>query len=363
VQRWVERAGDKPLSQVDWSDVPSGCWSSPQRMPWDLEDVILQIRKELKDTSALGEYGAAAIQRVLREQHAGPGRVIPSVRTIGRILERRGALDGRRRVRRTPPPRGWFLPDVAAGQAEVDSFDIVEDLVIQGGIDVNVLNGISLHGGLCASWPQSQITAKNTVDLLVEHWRMFGLPRYAKFDNDTIFQGAHQFADTFGRVTRACLSLAVTPVFTPPRETGFQAEIENYNGRWQAKVWGRFHFASLKEVIAQSQRFVAACRDRLAMRIHDAPARRRFPRRWQLDLQAPLRGVVIFLRRTDERGRISILGHLWEASSIWCHRLVRAEVDLTREQICIYALRRRDPSSQPLLSSHAYTRPANRFQG
>lgn len=239
VQRWVRRAGDQPLGEVDWSDLPSGCRSSPQRMSSSLEDLVLQVRKELKETSALGEYGAAAIQRALRERHAGPGQVVPALRTIGRILERRGALDGRRRVRRQPPPRGWFLPDVAAAKAELDSFDIVEDLVVQGGIDVNVLNAVSLHGGLCASWPCSQITAKNTVNSLIEHWRTFGLPRYAKFDNDTVFQGAHQFPDTFGRVTRTCLSLGVTPVFTPPQETGFQAEIENYNGRWQAKVWHR----------------------------------------------------------------------------------------------------------------------------
>ena len=363
VQRWVRRAGDQPLREVDWSDLPSGCRNSPQRMSSDLEDLVLQIRKELKEASALGEYGAAAIQRALRERRPGPSQVVPSLRTIGRILERRGVLDGRRRIRRQPPPRGWFLADVAAGKAELDSFDIVEDLVVQGGIDVNVLNGISLHGGLCASWPRSQITAKITVHSLIEHWRAFGLPRYAKFDNDTVFQGAHQFPDTFGRVTRTCLSLGVTPVFTPPQETGFQADIENYNGRWQAKVWQRFHFQSLREVIAQSQRFVEACRERLAARIDEAPQRRRFPERWQLDLQAPLRGVTIFLRRTDERGMISLLGHSWKASSIWCHRLVRAEVDLRQQQVRIYALRRRDPSTQPLLSTHAYTRPKNCFQG
>lgn len=363
VQRWVQRAGDKPLDQVSWFDLPSGCRTSPRRVAWDLEDTLLRLRKELKESSALGEYGAAAIQRALREQGGGSSQVIPSLRTIGRILDRRGALDGRRRLRRTPPPRGWFLPVVAAARAEIDSFDIVEDLVIQGGIDVNVLNGVSLHGGLCVSWPRSQITAKNTVDLLVQHWRGFGLPAYAKFDNDTVFQGAHQFADTFGRVTRLCLSLGVTPVFTPPRETGFQADIENYNGRWQAKVWERFHFGNLQEVIAQSQRFVAACRERLTLRIAEAPARRRFPRQWQLDLQAPLRGAVIFLRRTDEQGRIRIVGRSWEASPLWCHRLVRAEVDLTRGRIRIHALRRRHPSHQPLLSTHAYTQPTKRFQG
>ena len=87
---------------------------------------------------------------------------------------------------------------------------------------------------------ESAWTAKKTVQTLVAHWREHGLPAYAQFDNDTIFQGAHQYRDTFGRVTRLCLQLGVTPVFAPPRETGFQAAIESYNGRWQAKVWRRF---------------------------------------------------------------------------------------------------------------------------
>ncbi|SRR5712691_4046719 len=72
----------------------------------------------------LGEYGAQAIRRELAVR--GPAGV-PSVRTIGRILERRGALDGGRRIRRPPPPPGWYLPEVAAGRAELDSFDMPVD--------------------------------------------------------------------------------------------------------------------------------------------------------------------------------------------------------------------------------------------
>jgi hypothetical protein len=40
-----------------------------------------------------------------------------------------------------------------------------------------------------ASWPTSRVTAKIVVDALVEHWRALGLPTYAQFDNDAIFQG------------------------------------------------------------------------------------------------------------------------------------------------------------------------------
>jgi len=103
----------------------------------------------------------------------------------------------------------------------LDSFDIVEGLVIKDGPQVEVLNGVSLHGGLVVSWPVGvPVTAALTVTSLTEHWREAGLPGYAQFDNDMIFHGTHRYPDALGRVIRLCLSLSVVPVFVPPRETG-----------------------------------------------------------------------------------------------------------------------------------------------
>lgn len=357
VQYWVRRAAGQRLDRVCWNQRP-GCRSPANRTSPNVEEQVLRLWKDLRDKSALGECGPQAIRREMLERRY---KKVPSVRTIARILERRGALDGRRRVRRPPPPRGWFLPEVAARRAELDNFDIVEDLVIRGGADVNVLTGISLHGGLCAAWPEERITAKFTVQALQAFWREFGLPDYVKFDNDTVFQGAHQFPDNFGRVTRMCLSLAVTPVFAPPRETGFQADIESFNGRWQTGVWQRFTFRDLDGVQRQSRLYVNASRSKSQARIQEAPPRSPFPKDWRLDLQAPLQGTVIFLRRTDGQGYTTILGHSLLTSSDWCNRLVRAEVDLTGHEIRFYALRRRDPARHRHLSTHPYKPPTKRF--
>src|SRR5207253_11201764 len=124
---------------------------------------------------------------------------------------------------------------------------------------VEVFNGVSLHGGLPVSWPVvAPVTAKMVVLSLLSHWREVGLPAYAQFDNDMIFQGTHRYPDALGRVIRVCLSLGVTPVFVPPRETGFQAMIESYNGWWQAKVWARFQHKDLADLQGHSHRYVAA---------------------------------------------------------------------------------------------------------
>ena len=335
------------------------CRRSPRRSPRRIEQLVLRVRRSLQRDSALGEYGAEAIHRELAARGRRP---LPAVRTIGRILERCGALDGRRRVRRQAPPPGWYLARLAQRHAELDSFDIIEDLVIRGGQAVNVLTGISLHGALCGAWPAESVTARFAVESLLAHWREFGLPAYAKFDNDTVFQGAHQFPDKFGRVTRLCLALGVTPVFAPPLRRGFQADIEGFNGRWERKVWERYRFPSRADVIDRSGRFVAAHRDRHAVRIEDAPARRPFPDPWKLDLQAPLHGTVIYVRETNSRGQVVVLGHRFEGCSTWCRRLVRAEADLSRGQIRLYALRRRDPHRHQLLATHPYDPPRVRFQ-
>ncbi len=58
---------------------------------------MLQLRVELKQSSDLGGFGAQAIRAALQARGVA---VLPSVRTIGRILERRGALDGRYHLRR-----------------------------------------------------------------------------------------------------------------------------------------------------------------------------------------------------------------------------------------------------------------------
>jgi len=359
VQKWVGHAKGKRLDRVDWSDQPSGPKCAVARTPRAMEDQVLATRIELRDNSALGEFGADAIHRHLVDN--GIERA-PCARTIHRILERRGALDGARRLRLPPPPPGWYLPEVAHRQAELDSFDFVGPLKIRNGPLVDILNAISLCGGLPGSWPMAQKAAQNALEALVEHWRAFGCPGYAQFDNDTVFQGPHQHPDTIGRVTRMCLSLAVVPVFVPQQETGFQASIENFNGRWQAKVWSRVEHESLAGLCERTARYLDALHARSASRIEAAPPRRAFPARWRLDLQAKPRGRIIYLRRTSEGGTAEVLGHKFLVDRSWLHRLVRAEVDLDAHQITFYGIRRRDPSQHILLTKLEHEVPHKPFQ-
>jgi transposase-like protein len=358
VHHWVHHAHGQRLDRVDWSE-RSRAPHTTQRTDATIEDLVLEVRRQLQTTCDLGFHGAPAIRQALEARGiASP----PSVRTINRILRRRGALDSHQRVRRPPPPLGWYLPQVAARRHELDSLDIIEGLVIKGGPQVEVLNGVSRHGGLVASWPvQASVTAKLVVECVVEHWREFGLPGYAQFDNDTIFQGTHAHPDAVGRVSRLCLGLGVVPVCVPPREPGFQAAIERYNGSWQAKVWSRFEHEDLSGLRDRSRRHVAALRRHRADRIESAPSRREFPERWRLDLQARLKGRIVYLRRTDATGAVEVLGRNFEVDPHWTHRLVRAEVDLDGGMVRFSRLRRREPRDQPVMKEVVHRIKHKRF--
>ncbi len=359
VARWVERAAGCRLDRVNVSDRPPGCARGWNRTAVHVEQRIVELRRSLREESILGEYGAQAIRVALQVERAAG----PSLATINRVLSRHGLQDAARRIRRPAPPRGWYLPEVAAGRAEVDCFDFIEDLKIAAGPLIDVLTAKSLHGASTDAWVLAQLSAKGTGQCLLTRWQRDGLPAYAQFDNDTVFQGAHQFADAVGRISRLCLALGVIPVFVPPLEHGMQNTIESFNGLWQAKVWQRHRVENVHELQACSDRYIAAHRARTRTATEAAPARRPMPENFNLNLHAPLRGQMIFIRRTDETGHVHLLGQRFAVSPDWLYRLARCEVDFDHHCIRCFALRRRAPAEQPLLTTIAYHRPDKPFYG
>lgn len=353
IQHWIARAAHRRLDRVDWSDRRRRPHRAPNRTAARIEDRVLAVRGALRHESILGEYGAV----VIRDALVAEGTPAPAVRTIGRILARHGAVDGHRRQRRPPPPPGWYLPPVRERTDELELFDFIEMLKLADGPLVDILTGVALHGGTPMATPLLHATTTAVLESLSAHWQTHGRPQYAQFDNDTRFQGAHQHPDIFGRVVRFCLQLAITPVFVPPREFGLQNAIENFNGLWQSKVWRRRHFESFAALTERTALYVAARRQRLAARTATAPARRPWPAAWQWCPAQLLPGTVIYIRRTSEHGTLSLLGRTWLVDPHWCHRLVRAEVDLCQQQVRCFALRRTAPAEQPLLQVLPYHYP------
>jgi transposase-like protein len=353
--RWVRRAGATRLDRLKLASCRPGPRRSPRRTSDAVEELVVRTRRELRETSALGEHGAKAVRRAMTR--AGV-KDPPSVRTIGRILRRRGMVEPRRRVRRPPPPRGWYLPDVAAARAELDGFDVITDLSTLEDKRIEVLTGQSLHGREPLAEVRVIATARIAAAALTARWKALGLPSYAQFDNDTRFTGANFRPDVVGRVIRLCLSLGVVPVFSAPREHGFQNFVEGFNARWKKGVRGQFRPTSLAATQRQSDLFVAAFRAEHGRGA--APARRAFPSEWKLDLQLPLRGRIVFIRRADDLGRVRVLLRHYDVDRAWAQRLVRCELDYDRGELRCFGLSRSHPAEQPLLRVHPYAPPPKR---
>ena len=146
------------------------------------------------------------------------------------------------------------------------------------------------------------------------------------------------------------------------QDPSFQGALESFNGRWQAKVWSRFHHPSLTVLQARSAAHIVALRQRGTTRAVEAPPRRPFPTPWEFDTGLTPSGHVIFLRRTNALGAVTLLGRAFAVDSHWPHRLVRVEVRLPDGPIRFFALRRRDPHAQPLLREVPYELPKRRLR-
>ncbi|MDR1268336.1 MAG: hypothetical protein LBK82_02315 [Planctomycetaceae bacterium] len=335
---WVKRAGQQRLDRVRWSD-HSVHHTAVNRVTKSVEQCVLDLRKELKEQSDLGEFGADAIRH---EMDTRGCKVLLSRATINRVLQRNGMLDGKHRKRITPPPKGWYLPNNEEQTAELDQFDYIKECYLKGGQVVHILNGISLYSGLVYSKPVLRMTAENTVQGMMEHWREVGVPEYVQFDKGTVFHGLNH-PDSIGSVSKLCLSLGVIPIFVPPREFGFQAAVESYNGRWERAVWNRFTFKNIKEIQTQSDLYVHAVKEKIETKTRLAAERKMINKNWKFNNKTEKNGTIIFLRRTDDNGCAKVMGHLWELDKNWTHRLIRATVDLKNNIILFHKLRRKDP--------------------
>lgn len=331
---WLHRARGRRLDRVDWSDRSSGPPRPVNRTQRALERRVVALRHWLRRHDPLGYVGAEAIRRRLLAE----GEPAPSARTIARILRRAGVTP-QKRHRHPPPPAGWYLPAVASGRAELDQLDVVEGLQLRRRGPVEVLTGISLWGKLALAEPAHRgWRVESICAVLTAHWQRWGAPEYLQMDNDTRFAGSGRAVRRLGRFVRFCLGHGVVPVFAPPRETGFQAAVESFNALWQAKVWQRFRHRDLRQLRGRNRAFLGAH--------HHHHMREQVPRRTGA---RPVAETIVFLRRTDARGRLRVLGAEVTAAPRWPHRLVRAELNVRTQTLRVHALRRRAPTDQPLL--------------
>jgi hypothetical protein len=73
-------------------------------------------------------------------------------------------------------------------------------------------------------------------------------------------------------------------------------------------------------------------------------------RAWEAPTLTPSPLPVILLRRLDEYGTLRLCAQALRLSAAWAGRLVRCEINPHEQRVAIYALRRGDPTHQPLIA-------------
>ena len=99
-----------------------------------------------------------------------------------------------------------------------------------------------------------------------------------------------------------------------------------------------------------------------AARIEAGPDRRTFPAGWTLNLKKRPSGRLVYLRRSNPNSAVTLLGKTWPLGQVWPNRLVRCEVDLDKNKIRFFTLRRKEPTSQPQILEVDYRLPNRGFQ-
>lgn len=352
VQHWLRRAINRRLDRVGFEDRPAGLAHPVNATIEAVVRRVVAMRKHLALHCPLGECGKHAIHRALRDGPRPPEN-LPSPATIGRILARRGLAQSFRRRRFPPPPPGWYLPEVVSGAAELDGFDVVEEIGPEG---LQILSGISLRGALANIWPSRVVTAKFTCPRLLERWQEHGSPTFAQFDNDMRFHGPHHHPDSLGAVTRFCLRWGVVPVFTVPREHAPQNFVESFNERLQRPIKRHGPAIRLPALRHICRRYVDAHRRKTAARRDAAPQRHPL-----VEWDPSWVPRVIFLRRCDPKGRVSLLGRRFIVEPGWAQRVVRCELFPLQGRIEAYGLRRSRPQHQPHLATFKLGKGTNPF--
>ncbi len=180
-RRWVITLVGRYLAEGDAGLQPRSRRprSSPQRTAQDLEDLIVEIRKELDRDGH--DAGAATIGFHLQQRHGAT----PAVSTIWRILSARGFVTPQPHKR----PKSSYVRFAAAQPNERWQLDITH-WMLAGGTEVEILNLIDDHSRVCVGSDALRVFTATDVDAtFCKAAAHYGNPASMLSDNGAVFTG------------------------------------------------------------------------------------------------------------------------------------------------------------------------------
>lgn len=307
-----------------------------------VERLVIAVRLELE---ARGVFSGA--QNIAWELQERGREDIPSVRTINRILQRRGLI--RQQVERYQS-KGKSYPELLAQSPNaVHQTDFLGPCYLHGPIRFYSLNAVDLATGRCGAEPVLGRDAQQTIDALWQMWRRLGLPRYQQLDNEMVFYGSPAHPRGMGSILRLCLLNKVEPLFIPFDEPWRNGVVEKFNHHYRQKFLGRVTIDNFRQLQREALAFehkhnklyrYSKLKGRTPLEaLAMSKSLLRFPvkdRAPHHPLPKPEQGRYHLIRFIRSDARLDIFGERFTVPPEAIYEYVTATVDVQRQRLAIY---------------------------
>jgi transposase InsO family protein len=221
----------------------------PHRTPDELEDEIVQLRKELSELGV--DAGAATIAYHLSTRH----EAVPSVSTIWRVLRRRGFVTPQPHKR---PRSSWIrfeaqLPN-ECWQSDVTHWRLAD------GTEVEIVNFLDDHSRLAvASRVLATATAPKVLQVFRSAAQRWGYPAALLTDNGCVYTTWHRGGPNV--MQTELLSLGIDYRHSRPYHPQTCGKVERFHQTMKGFLARQPKVGSIAGLQAQVDRFVAYYND------------------------------------------------------------------------------------------------------
>jgi transposase InsO family protein len=237
--KWAARyASDDPAWCANRSRKPL---SSPQRTAAEIEEAVKMVRLSLYNQGLF--CGDQAVRWELKDLGITP---LPSLRTINRILDRRGLTHrrtGRYEPKGTPYPK---LP--ASWPNQTHQLDLIGPCYLTAPLRFYSLNVVDVAINRCGVEPVPSKSGQSVLDAIWAVWRRMGIPEHLQVDNEMAFYGSPTHPRGLGPLLRLCLLHGVHLWFIPFGEPWRNGVVEKFNDHYRQKFLSKVTLTSARDL-------------------------------------------------------------------------------------------------------------------
>jgi len=338
--KWIERF--KEESNI-WNDDRSRCpLSNPNRTSSEIEEVVQMIRLNLYNQS----YFCGA-QAILWEMEDLEVRPLPSIRTINRILKRKG-LTHRRTGSYEPKGKSYpKLPSLLPNQTQ--QADMVGPCYLKGPVRFYSINAIDIATNRCGIFPSENRSNQSIIDAFWAIWIRLGMPSNIQVDNAMSFYGSPTYPRGMGQFIRFCLHYNVEPWFIPLAEPWRNGVVEKFNDNYQQRFLNKVIMESFAELGTASLSFeqrhnghyrYSKLGGKTPFKALAASKRRlRFPQKEnapQIPLPKPETGKYHIVRFIRSNCKLNIFSELFQVPPELMYEYVVATIDVKEQKLKLF---------------------------